>query len=154
MSKSKNPIKVLKTAYNRLEKGWEKGDWHYRDSDGNNYVCIEGALYGFCTEPKTEAQRIAGKTVEQIIMEMHEAGEIKLKVEPRYYERIKSEKDLNPGKTGLIPHFNDRIAETVDEILRVVKLAIIRLETGGPIEDNEFIEFDPDEDLVDLLPKK
>ena len=59
MSKAKTVTKVLKTAYKRIEKGWTTGTWHRRDDDGNNFVCLEGAIFGFCTEPQTQQQRDA-----------------------------------------------------------------------------------------------
>ena len=134
MSKAKTVTKVLKTAYKRIEKGWTTGTWHRRDDDGNNFVCLEGAIFGFCTDPQTQQQRDALALVEQIIIERHP---------------VFSEYDSGAGR-----NFNDTAA-TQDEMLEVVKLAIIRSETGGPIDDDEFIEFDPDgEELKDLLPAK
>lgn len=152
MSKANNPIKVLKTAIKRLNKGWKKGDWaEYNPNTGQVSVCLEGAIFGFCHSAKTNAQREAKAACEQIILE-------------RVLDGTFVFKDYGPGDielvsavngVGLIPKMNDEFAQTADEMVEICKLAIIRLETGGPIEDDEFIEFDPDgEELADLLPKK
>ena len=120
MSKANNPIKVLKTAIKRINKGWDKGNWVYYDKKtGKASVCLEGAIYGYCTgQNATEAQKKAIRVVEEIIGE----------------------------RTGSsmpdIPSFNDAPLTTKDDILEVCKLAIIRLETGGALVD------DPVEELI------
>lgn len=140
MSKAKTPVKVLKTAIKRLNKGWATGSWADYDPETKKVsVCLEGAIFGFCTNPMTPQQQEALQACEQIIIERYPQLDVK---RGRY-------------NTGPIPRFNDSIAESVDDVVEVCKLAIIRLETGGPIDDDEFVEFDPDgEELMDLLPKK
>lgn len=125
MSKANNPIKVLRTALGRVQKGWIQHHWHYRDAEGNNFVCLEGAIYGYCDANKhtvTEAQKIAAETCRRIIFE----------------------------KTGRseIPAFNDKDGRTQEEIEEVIKLAIIRLETSDGIDDDEF------DDLLAHIEKK
>jgi len=119
MSKAGTPIKVLRTAYKRVEKGWTQGDWSTEGSDGKYYVCLEGALFGYCNSNEhglTDAQKGAREVVLQIIGE-------------RYGRQYHS-----------IPAFNDSPGRTKDEVLEVIKLAIIRLETTGEgeIDDDEF----------------
>lgn len=116
MSKANSPIKVLRTALKRVQKGWTKSTWHYYNpSDGTNYVCLEGAIYGYCPEEKhntTPEQRQAINVVREIVRE--EYG----------YETI--------------PTFNDAMATTKENVMEVIKLGIVRLETGGEIDDKEF----------------
>lgn len=128
MSKANSPIKVLKTAIKRLNKGWTTCEWSKFDPEtGQVYVCLEGAIFGFCMYPSTQAQKEALDACNQIVLERHPS--------------------LPESAAGRA--FNDSLAETADEMVEICKLAIIRLETGGPIE------FDPDgEELADLLPKK
>lgn len=123
MSKANAPIKVLRTALKRINKGWTKGEWSYRDRDGNVFVCMEGALFGYCDSKKhglTEAQEQAAAVVLDIIKE-------------RY-----------PGCHN-IPTFNDADERTLDEVQEVIKLAIIRFETGDPTDGL------PDEEIDSLL---
>lgn len=152
MSKANSPIKVLKTAIKRLDKGWTKGEWSKFDPEtGQVSVCLEGAIFGFCSEAQTPQQTEALRTCEQIIFERWKDGEFVFDSSTW----IEAEKDHVLDGIGFVPKFNDSVAKTADEMKEICKLAIIRLETGGPIDDDEFIEFDPDgEDLVDLLPKK
>lgn len=118
MSKANSPVKVLRTALKRIQKGWIKHNWHVRFGD-ESYVCLEGALYGFCQKPQTEAQVKAADMCRKIIKE----------------------------RTGLyaIPAFNDHPDRTKEEVEEVVKLAIIRFETGGDEPDDkqeeDFVEF-------------
>lgn len=152
MSKANSPIKVLKTAIKRLDKGWTTGSWMDRDPDtGHVAVCLEGAIFGFCEKAQTKPQEEALRTCEQIIFERWKDGEFVFDSSTW----IEAEKDHVLDGSGLVPKFNDSVAKTADEMKEICKLAIIRLETGGPIDDDEFIEFDPDgEELADLLPKK
>jgi hypothetical protein len=116
MSKGNNPIKVLKTALKRVEKGWTQGMWLWRDSNGGAQVCLEGAIYGFCDKTKhsvTDAQLEAVNAVEAILFE-------------RTGERA--------GNTSLAV-FNDSCETTKEDVLDVIKLAIIRLESGWPEAD-------------------
>jgi hypothetical protein len=149
MSKANSPIKVLKTAIKRLNKGWTKATWSdYDEKSGQVSVCLEGAIFGFCENSKTQAQRDAIEACEQIIFERWNDGVFMF---PNESEDMKG----HEVPEGIIPRFNDSVAQTADEMVEICKLAIIRLETGGPIDDDEFIEFDPDgEELADLLPKK
>lgn len=115
MSKANNPIKVLRTALKRVQKGWTKNNWYFHDGHGNSYVCLEGAVYGYCERNKhgvTMAQDAAIRVLEDII-------------EERY--GIKS-----------IPEFNDRGTTTQDEVIEVIKLGIIRLETDAIMDDEDF----------------
>lgn len=149
MSKAKTPIKVLKTAIKRLNKGWMTGDWAKHDPNtGQTFVCLEGAIFGFCDKAQTPQQKEALEVCEQILFERLKDGLWE------FYDKSYQEDVLKFGPQGLVPRFNDSVAKSSDELVEICKLAIIRLETGGPVEDDEFIEFDPDEDLVDLLPKK
>lgn len=115
MSKSSTPIKVLRTALKRVQKGWTKNQWHRHDPEtGQNFVCMEGAVYGYCEPAKhqtTPAQRTAIKVLKEIIKEKYGIEEI--------------------------PSFNDADGRTKDEVLEVIKLGIIRLETGGDDEDED-----------------
>lgn len=126
MSKASTPIKVLRTALKRVDKGWTQGDW-YKPGDKVAYVCLEGALFGYCNAGKhglTDAQQAARAVIQQIISERH------------------------PGHSD-IPSFNDQKGRTKDEILEVIKLAIIWLETtgDGEMDDDDF------EDLLEFSEK-
>lgn len=126
MSKANNPIKVLRTALKRVSKGWTQTRWHER-KDGQSYVCLEGAIFGFCSladENMTTAQREARDVCLDVI------------------------KDRYDGRYISIPLFNDAAGRTKEEVMEVIKLGIIRLETA----DDDFIEFDPDEVVDSLLP--
>lgn len=128
MSNANNPIKVLRTALKRVEKGWTTGRWRSEkpNEDGNYSVCLEGAVYGYCSltdmvlrgQKPTEAQKTAIKVLEEIIAEEHPSISLRT-----YY----------PGT--IIPGFNDAVAESKDDVLRVIKLGIIRLESGWPFEE-------------------
>lgn len=115
MSKAGTPIKVLRTALKRVDKGWTQNHWSFRDGEGNQYVCLEGALFGYCDSVKhglTDAQASARDIVLQIIRERYNA-----------YDSI--------------PSFNDQLGRTKEEVQEVIKLAIIRLETTGDGEMDE-----------------
>lgn len=151
MSKANSPIKVLRTALKRVEKGWSKSAWHER-YDGQSYVCLEGAIYGFCNARghETPAQKKAIEVVEQIILERLKDG--KLNISEFRVKRLLGQYGVSGKTDGFIPAFNDDSETVKEDILEIIKLAIIRLETGG--DEDEVIEFDPDEDLADLLPPK
>lgn len=107
----------------RVTKGWTKNHWHWYDpTTDTNKVCLEGALFGYCESNKHElskAQIEARDVVLKIVKERH--------------------------GFPTIPEFNDAGDTTKDEVLEVLKLAIIRLETGG---DEDGLD---DEDVDDLL---
>lgn len=118
MSKASTPIKVLRTALKRVEKGWIQRDW-VAEIDGTHYVCLEGALFGYCDANKhglTDAQEGAKAAVLSVIHDRYN----------RLYQSI--------------PSFNDAPGRTKEEILEIIKLAIIRLETtgDGEVDDEEF----------------
>lgn len=120
MSKAGTPIKVLRTAMKRIDKGWIQRDWS-AEIDGQWFVCLEGALFGYCDANRhglTDAQEAARDVVLGVIN-----------------DRYSYSKAYNS-----IPSFNDEPGRTKEEILEVIKLAIIRLETtgDGEIEDDEF----------------
>ena len=156
MSKANSPIKVLKTAIKRLNKGWVKSQWSDHNPDtGVTSVCLEGAIFRFCQHAKTPQQKEALQACEQIILERWVNDEFKIEATSPERNETAKKAALESGGRGVVPLYNDRVAQTSDEMVEICKLAIIRLETGGPIEDDEFIEFDPDsEELEDLLPKK
>lgn len=124
MSKANSPIKVLRTALKRVQKAWRQGAWSEKGDDGNYYVCLEGALYGYCNAAKTQAQKDAAKVCENIIFEKY-------------------------GIQG-IPSWNDRPNTTQEMVEEVVKLGIIRLETGGDPEDN-YLDDEEVDTLLDSL---
>jgi len=128
MSRAKSPIKVLKTAYNRVEKGWIQGKWFVLIG-GKAFVCLEGAIYGYCQYGEhevTDAMKKAIWVVQQVIYDRYD------------------------GRFATIPGFNDfkggggHERTTQDEVLEVIKLAIIRLE-------NEKLEEDLTEEVEDLF---
>jgi hypothetical protein len=131
MSKGNSPLKVLRTAHGRIQKGWTPGTWSKKGDDGTFYVCLEGALFGYCNASKhglTEAQVAAHDVVLQIIRERYGMG------------------------YGSIPSFNDAPGRTKEEVLEVIKLAIIRLETGesSTIVD-EILEQDDFDNLLEFI---
>ena len=117
MSAAKTPVKVLRTALNRIRKGWTKGHWSQKNNDGGMSVCLEGALFGYCDSPLTQAQRDATSVVHQILKE-------------RFPER-----SITPEGRVVIPSFNDNPETTKDEVMEVLKLAIIRIETSDSLEE-------------------
>lgn len=127
MSKANSPIKVLRTVFKRVTNGWTKQNWHYHDAvTGKNFVCLEGGIYGYCPADKhvaTEAQKRAIAIVEEIIAERH-------------------------GYSN-IPNFNDAIETSQEDVLEVIKLAIIRLETTPDGLDDEEID-----DLLEFKDKE
>lgn len=117
MSKANNAIKVLRTALHRVQKGWTQNHWSWHNpEDGKTYVCLEGAVYGYCDSNKhqtTPAQREAILVLKQIIFE-------------------------RTGHTD-IPSFNDdRKNTTQKDVEEVIKLGMIRLETS----DDDLDEYD------------
>lgn len=115
MSNAKSPIKVLRVAYRRIQRGWTKGRWSNRNKKtGVTEICIEGAIYGFTnSNDKNPACLMACDIVMQIINEQY------------------------PGQFLSIPDFNDDPATTQLMAENVVKTALIRAETGGLLRDNE-----------------
>lgn len=120
MSNANSAIKVLRTALKRVQKGWTQNVWMRRE-DGKTYVCLEGAVYGYCDGNKHK------RTKEQI-----EAIDVLLNIIDERY--------------GLpaIPKFNDTPGRTEEEIEEVLKLGIIRLETDAAMDDEDF------EDLLEF----
>lgn len=116
MSKASSPIKVLRTALKRVDKGWRKGTWMHRNqATGEVFVCLEGAVYGYCDQNQhqtTEAQRSAIRVLREIIKEKYGFDDI--------------------------PTFNDADERTQDEVKEVIKLGIIRLETDEMMDDEDF----------------
>jgi len=128
VSKGNSAIKVLKTGLNRVHKGWTQGKWSYTDHQtGQTFVCLEGALYGYCD---------AGK--HQLTKAQIEARDVVLGVI----------RDRYNGQFATIPDFNDTPGRVQEEIEEVIKLGIIRLETGG---DDDYLT---DEDVDSLLSSK
>jgi hypothetical protein len=124
MSKAKTANKVLRTALKRIQKGWTKGEWYTRDKDGNSFVCLEGALFGFCSlelNQMTDAQLKARELVIGVINER--------------------------SNYCSIPTFNDAPETELDDVIEVIKLAIIRDETGYDPED----DYLDDEEIESLL---
>lgn len=125
MSKANSAIKVLQTGIKRVAKGWTQGDWKCQGPDGKWYVCMEGALFGYCSAD------VHGLTAAQ-----DEARDVCLQIIAERYPEHNS-----------IPGFNDDPERTKDEVLEVMKLALIRLETGGG-DDENYLD---DEDVDSLL---
>lgn len=120
MSRANNPIKVLQTALGRVEKGWTQGQWVRRDGDVVE-VCLEGAIYGYCeAKHVTAAQAKAIEVVREIIQEYFPTRQNR-------GQWVENTDELPPHL--VIPHFNDHSETAKDEVLKVIKLAIIRLET-------------------------
>lgn len=143
MSKAKTAAKVLRVAINRAQKGqWVKGAFrrHDRNNPDNGVgYCNIGLLTAGNDCPLTNAQREAMGLCAQIIRE-------------RFPDRINLWDRTGDGDYGVdkstIVHFNDHENTTLEELLEVLKLALIRCETGG-LDDPE--EIDPDE-IADLFP--
>lgn len=121
MSKANSVTKVLKTAYKRVTTRLGRRGWVQQDDNGNYVVCLEGALFGFCATPQTQAQIQARDLVREIIAEKY----------PDRFLRL----DVGNTLVVHIPGFNDDPLITDEEIAEVVKLAWIRSETGGPMDD-------------------
>lgn len=135
MSKGNSAVKVLRTALKRVQKGWTKNTWSHKNDDGSMSVCLEGALFGYCSltdKQKTPSMLEAEKLVKEIIAERY----------PKY-----GGKTLSGQPYVDIPSFNDAQERVQEEVEEVVKLALIRAETGG-LEDDPEIE---DEDFSNLL---
>jgi hypothetical protein len=105
MSYAKTSQKVLRTALKRLQSRWGKGTW-VSDEDHGYKVCIEGAI---CNgQPSrstvTQPQHDAMLFVQEIIEEDGHAS---------------------------IPLFNDHPDTSLEDVENVMKLAIIRAESGA-----------------------
>lgn len=111
MSKGNSAVKVLRTALKRVQKGWTQHVWYRKDPEtGQTFVCLEGALYGYCSlqdHQLTPAMREARDFVIEIIKERYD------------------------GRFDGIPAFNDNPKRTQEEVEEVTKLALIRAETSG-----------------------
>ncbi len=120
MSKANSPIKVLRTALKRVDKSWAQNAWVAHDDKGNYFVCLEGAVYGYCSRNDhqvTSAQNEAIKVLEEIISERYQT---------------------ESGIPTRIPDFNDKNGRTKEEVMEVIKLGIIRLETDALMDDDDF----------------
>jgi hypothetical protein len=122
MSKSNSPVKVLKTALNRIQKRWGKGDW-LAGEDSGYAMCIEGAI---CNgRPQSSTITSAQQGALELV------------------------RDVLKSKNGLpsIPGFNDNSNTSLEDVEEVLKTAIIRGETGGPLPtillENAFDEDNP-----------
>lgn len=118
MSNSNSVQKVLRVALKRIQTRWGKGAWSIKttadDGSPKYLVCIEGAVYGFCSEAKTQAQRDAMELV------------------------VEAKNQLFPNwRFTNIPHFNDTFTTTQEDAEAVVKLALIKSETGALDKDTE-----------------
>lgn len=115
MSKANSPAKVLRVAFRRIQRGWIKGTWALvnKKPKGVTPVCIEGAIFGFSNQSPNGACLVAKDLVMQIINEKY----------PRQFLDI--------------PEFNDDPNTTHEMAMEVVKLALIRAETGGLLQDTE-----------------
>jgi hypothetical protein len=93
------------------------------------FVCLEGALFGYCDEGKhelTDAQKKAREIVLSVV------------------------KDRYPSYRS-IPEFNDDAMRTKEEVMEVLKLSIIRVETGG---DEDEIGEEDFENLLEFMDSK
>ena len=128
MSKANSPVKVLKVALRRVQKAWGTGEWKIdtgkRDEGGKRIyaVCLQGAIFGYCSQPLTQPQRDALRILEDVAKE-------------DYGERS-------------IPGLNDSML-TQESAELLVKRAIIRAEGGGIIDPEEF--YVNDEDIKGLI---
>jgi hypothetical protein len=115
MSKSNSATKVLRVAYRRIQRGWTKGTWAIinRKKGGVTPVCIEGAVFGFGMRSANPACKVATDLIMEVI------------------------NDRYPNRFRTIPEFNDHDETTHEMAQEVVKLALIRAETGGLLRDFE-----------------
>lgn len=133
MSKANSVPKLLRVAIRRVEEAWGKNAWSQKtNKKGRNgkhmyAVCLEGAIFGYCRYATTQVQRDAIAIVEQILKE-------------RGYVR--------GDPKNSIPGWNDSTA-TQEEVIDVLKEALIRAETGGLMTDEEF-EI-TDEEIAEIL---
>lgn len=124
-TKGKTPLKVLRTARKRLDKGWIQGGWKslHRKGDGQKkteaFYCIEGALTGGATLSEIERREApehpicrAGVYVRQAIIEY---------------------RDLPENERVCIPDWNDSRFNKQD-VLAVMDIAIAKAELDeGPV---------------------
>lgn len=136
MSKANSTLKVLKTAYHRVQTRWGKGAWNRPSVMPNEsgkivyYVCLEGAIMGGNTQASTVYQQEALELVGQALFDL-------------FPERVTvGVRRGGDKKQVIIPNFNDARETTQDEILEAIKLAIIRVETEALMKDI------PDEDFL------
>lgn len=152
MSKANSARKVLKTALRRVQTRWGQNAWSKEGPDGRYYVCMEGALFGGCQIPQTAAQVEAHNILLEVIKEDLKAGNGEHIIEaitdeciPDEWGREKLIKRLN------IPTVNDRSVVTQEDVERWMKLALIRAETGGLLEEDPDFT---DEEVDELLDKE
>lgn len=116
MSNAKTPVKVLRVALRRIQKGWVQSAWSLRDKKtGVTRVCIEGGVYGYAMNNAKNFP--VCKTAIKLIQEA---------IDDKY-----------PGQFTSIPAFNDNPDTTYQMVEEVVKLAIIKAETGGLLREDE-----------------
>lgn len=119
MSNASTPLKVVRTALGRVQKGWTQGLVYSGPMKGQwkgdtVKVCLNGGLHGYQGQKQTNASMIAADAVLEAINEL-------------YWERAPD------GKWSNIPTFNDAMGAngtTFEMVEKVLKLAIIKLETG------------------------
>lgn len=133
MSRANSVEKVLRTAIKRLEKRWGKKKWSQKGDDGQYYVCLEGAVTGGCRNPLTQQQSQALTLIRGVIAE-------------RYPEELIDA--WGNSCTASIPNWQDVPERTLEEVLEVTKLALIRSETGGSDPEDSYINPDEVDDIL------
>jgi hypothetical protein len=127
MSKAKTPAKVIKTAIKRIETRWTQSAWCTMTPDGKGgtkwMLCMEGALFNGHQSPQTQAQRDARDMIVEVLKERGFSD---------------------------IPTFNDVKGRKVEEAIEILKLTLIRIETGGfdDVEDDYISEEETEELLT------
>ncbi len=126
MSKANRPTKVLRTALKRLQRGWTKGTFYSGPGDGDGSVwkkntntaipkvCLLGAIHGYQGQVETPCSIIAEKSVLEAINELFP-------------------NDVHRGAGTMwssVMNFNDHQDTTFEMVEEVVKLGLIKLETG------------------------
>ena len=152
MSKANSARKVLKTALRRVQTRWGQNSWSKPGDDGVWYVCMEGALFGGCQFPQTDAQVEAHNILLEVIKEDLKAGNgehIVDEILDRCHSKGTSREEMLEKLE--IPAVNDRSAVTQEDVERWVKLALIRAETGGLLEEDPDFT---DEEIDELLDKE
>lgn len=126
MSKANSPVKVLRTALKRLQKGWTKGTFYDGPGDGSQFrktkkgkievpqVCLRGAIHGYQGQVKTVHSTLAERAVLAAINELYP----------------KPASAVEDGSWDCVINFNDDPSTTFEMIERVTKLGMIKLETG------------------------
>ncbi len=125
MSKANRPTKVLRTALKRIQRGWTKGSV-YRGPGNHSWfakahptpkipeVCLKGALHGYQGQVETPCSIIAEKAVLEAINER--------------FGRVPTA--ISDGTWGTVVAFNDDPGTTFEMVEEVIKLGLIKLESG------------------------